>query len=119
MTAATTTLPPIEKYATYNQTITWMDGTGAGVNVSNCYIAMMLKAVQGASDIVLKLATTNGRIVLIDPANGIFQLLISASDTSVLAVDTLAYDLVVTFPNGVKTRLLQGVVEVVDGVTYE
>jgi hypothetical protein len=118
MPAANVTLPPIEKYATYSHTITWTDETGAGINLVGCTADMMIKLTQGVPDIVFELSTTNGRIVITDPINGVMQLTINSTDTATVPVESLVYDLVVTFPSGTKTRLIQGAINVNDGVTY-
>lgn len=118
MAAATVALPPIEKYATYSHTITWTDVSGNGINLSNCTADMMLKITQGVPDVLFELSTANGRIVITDPINGVIQLTISSSDTATLPVESMVYDLVISFPSGVKTRLIQGSIAVSDGVTY-
>ena len=105
----------IEKWASFKSKLTYRTGSGRAVNLSFCTAKLQLRASL-TSEVLFELSTTNGRIKPLSQ-NGVIEFLVSAADTGAIVFTNAVYDLVVTFADGTKIRLLEGKFTVVDGVT--
>ena len=106
----------IEQGATFGQTLTLFDSSNTVINLTGFTGAMSLKEAPDATDNVIQLLTSNGRMTLGGIA-GTVTLLISASDTSNLTTDDGVYDLEITSGAGVVTRLIEGTYSVRRNIT--
>jgi hypothetical protein len=89
---------------------------GTYVNVTGYSANMIVRNSPTSATAIVTLSTANGRIVS-GSTNGEFVLSLSAAQTTALAAGQYVYDLEVTSPGGVVTRLLEGGFIVYEGVT--
>lgn len=89
---------------------------GNYVNVTGYSAAMAVKNSPTSSSTIVSLTSANGKIT-VGTTNGKFTLALTAGETTALAAGNYVYDLEVTSPNGVVTRLLEGGFIVYEGVT--
>ena len=97
----------IEQGATFGQTLTLKDSAGAAVSLIGFTGAMSLKESPTATDTILSLTTSNGRMT-IDGDAGTVTLNISATDTAGLEPDDGVFDIEITSGAAVVTRLIEG-----------
>lgn len=106
----------IEQGATFGQTLTLKDSAGSAINLTGFTGAMSLKRNPSATDTVLSLTTSNGRMT-IDGSAGTVALLISATDTAALEADDGVFDLEITSGAAVVTRLIEGTYSIRRNIT--
>ncbi|OWK46613.1 hypothetical protein [Fimbriiglobus ruber] len=107
---------PITIYqaATFNLTLTYLDGNGNPVDLTD-YTGDMI--IANGSTTVLELSTSNGRMILGGTA-GTVQLLVDASDTAALTpASNLQYDLLLTSQGGTVIPLVAGAAYIRASVT--
>ena len=97
----------IDQGATYTLAISYKDSNGAAINLTNYTAAMQLRSTYTSADAVLSLSSPSNGIV-ITPATGLINLTITDTQTAALLATTFVYDLEITSPTNVKTRLIQG-----------
>jgi hypothetical protein len=78
--------------------------------------AMSVKNSPTSVSTIVSLTSANGRIT-VGTTDGKFTLNLTAAETTALAAGNYVYDLEVTSPGGVVTRLLEGGFTVYEGVT--
>lgn len=93
---------------------------GAGANppvldLTGYTAKAQMRASYGST--VLKELTTSDGTITIDAALGKITLTLSDEQTAAMTFNTAIYDLVMTGPTGVATRVVQGKVTVSPGVT--
>lgn len=106
-----------DQYATFSLPLTWQDASGATINLTGYTALMQVRDSTGA--LIIELSTTDGRIVVGAAAPNIV-LGIAAPDVEALPAQGAAawsYDLLLTSPGGVVTRLLAGSFAVAPGVS--
>lgn len=101
----------IEQYATFSTTVNVEDSQGAAVNLSGYTAASQLRKSYYSTSANNFVATVTGI------ANGEITLSMTAANTANLTPGRYLYDLVITAPTGVKTRVVEGIVNVLAGVT--
>ena len=101
----------IEQYATFSTTVNVEDTQGAAVNLSGYTAASQIRKSYYSSSANNLTATVTGT------ANGEITLSMTAANTANLTPGRYLYDLVITAPTGVKTRVVEGIVNVLAGVT--
>lgn len=106
----------IEQGATLNKTFVWKSSDGVVIPLTGYTARMQIRATVSSPDILLELSTSNGLIV-ITPNAGQIALICGPTVTSVITWRRGKYDLELTSPTGVVTRLLYGEVEVSKEVT--
>jgi len=110
----------IEKGAKYYKTFIWRDSTKTAISLAGLSARMHIREQIGDVGFVLELTTTNSRILLEDGAEtGRIDLIIGATDTDALSIETGVYDLELYNagdPDDVN-RLIEGVVSIIGGVT--
>ena len=89
---------------------------GTYVNVTGYTAAMDVKNSASSATNIVELSSANGRIT-VGTTDGKFTLNLSAATTTSLPAGQYVYDLEVTSPGGVVTRLLEGGFIVYEGVT--
>jgi len=95
----------IEAGATFTLSLTYVDDTGAPVDLTDYTARMQLRASISDTTPVIELTTSNGRIS-IDATNGVINLLIAAVDTEDLSGSGV-YDLELV-NGGTVERLIEG-----------
>ena len=106
----------IDQGATYTLAITYKDSAGVPINLTNYTAAMQLRLQYDSPTTALSLSSPSNGIV-ITGASGLVTITITDTQTAALASDTFLYDLEITSPTSVKTRLIQGVAVVSAEVT--
>lgn len=101
----------IEQYATFSTTVNVEDSAGEAINLSGYSAASQIRKSYYSSSANNLTATITGI------ANGEITLAMTAANTSLLTPGRYLYDLVITSPTGVKTRVIEGIVNVLPGVT--
>ena len=102
----------IEQYATFSTTVNVEDSQGAAVNLSGYTAASQIRKSYYSTSANTLTATVTGI------ANGEITLSMTAANTANLTPGRYLYDLVITAPTtGVKTRVVEGIVNVLAGVT--
>ena len=89
---------------------------GTYVNVTGYTAILTVKNSPSSETSIVVLSTDNGRIT-VGTTDGKFTLALTAATTTGLAAGNYVYDLEVTSPGGVVTRLLEGGFIVYEGVT--
>jgi len=101
--------------STFSLTPQWkIDGTY--VDVTGYTAAMSVKYSPSSVSSIIDLTSANGKIT-VGTTDGKFTLALTAGETTALAAGNYVYDLEVTSPGGVVTRLLEGGFTVYEGVT--
>jgi len=101
----------IEQYATFSTTVNVEDAAGAAVNLSGYSAASQIRKSYYSSTANNFTATITGN------ANGEITLSMTAANTALLTPGRYLYDLVITSPSTIKTRVVEGIVNVLGGVT--
>ena len=97
----------------FNTQITLDDNTGAAYNLVGFSVYSEAKTSYYTSNAALVFTST-----LYNAANGIIQLSANnATSANVSARQKLVYDVILTDPTGLKTRVLEGQIYVTPGVT--
>ena len=89
---------------------------GTYVDVTGYTAAMSVKYSPSSVSSIIDLTSANGKIT-VGTTDGKFTLALTAGETTALAAGNYVYDLEVTSPGGVVTRLLEGGFTVYEGVT--
>jgi hypothetical protein len=101
----------IEQYATFSTTINVEDVQGDAVNLSGYTAASQIRKSYYSTSANTLTATVTGT------ANGEITLSMTAANTANLTPGRYLYDLVITAPDTTKTRVVEGIVNVLPGVT--
>jgi hypothetical protein len=103
----------IDQGSDYNNQIALDDAGGAAYNLVGFSVSSAAKTSYYTANTALVFNAT-----VVDPVNGIIQLSANSAVTSnVSAMQKLVYDVVVTDPNGINSRVLEGHIYVSPGVT--
>ena len=101
----------IEQGASFSTTITVNDSTGAYTNLTNYTAAAQLRKSYYSS-------TANSFTVTVsNAANGELTLVLSSANTANLTPGRMVYDLLITSPTSVKTRVVEGIATILPSVT--
>lgn len=101
----------IEQYATFSTTVNVEDANGDALNLSGYSASSQIRKSYYSSSANNFTATVTGE------ANGEITLSMTAANTSNMSPGRYLYDLVITSPTSVKTRVVEGIVNVLPGVT--
>jgi len=101
----------IEQCASFSTTVNVEDSAGAAINLSGYSAASQIRKSYYSSTANNFTATITGT------ANGEITLSMTAANTALLTPGRYLYDLVITAPAGTKTRVVEGIVNVLAGVT--
>lgn len=108
----------VEQGANFIQPIYYYDQNNNPINLTGCTVAMMArKTVTSDDPPYISWSSATGEIE-VDGAVGGILINVSAADTAELLADWEGvYDILVTFPSGVKQRWLSGSLTVLGAVT--
>lgn len=101
----------VEQYATFSTTVNVEDSAGAAVNLYGYTAASQIRKSYYSTTANSFTTTVTGI------ANGEITLAMTAANTGNLTPGRYLYDLVITAPSGTKTRVVEGIVNVLAGVT--
>lgn len=105
----------IHQNASFSKKFVWKTGTDQSpVNLNDCTAVMEIR--DSGDNLITSLSTSNGKIVL-GTNDGRVEINLSKSDTSAIPVGNYSYDLMIDFLSGVRTKLLEGMVQVQPSVT--
>lgn len=101
----------IEQGATFSSTVNVEDSAGAAINLSGYSAASQMRKSY--------YATSNTAItsIVTGTANGEITLSMTAANTANLSPGRSVFDLLITSPSGIKTRVIEGIIIVSPGVT--
>lgn len=102
----------VEKNANFDTTLTIADeDNGLPLNLTGFTAEAKMKR---------SFASTTSHamsVEFVDRLSGVIRLSLTPQQSSVLTAKRYVYDVVITSPSGVKTRVVEGIVEVSPGVT--
>ena len=101
----------IEQGATFNTTINVEDTAGAAINLYGYTANSMMRKSYYSSSATTITSTVTGT------ANGEVTLSVSATNTAALTPGRYVYDVIITSPTSVITRVVEGIVTVLPSVT--
>jgi hypothetical protein len=104
---------------TYNKAFQWKTGTPAlPVDLTGCTARMQIRKKVTDVEVLFELTTENNRIALTMPAEGKFEIRLTAAESASLAFKAGVYDFEIVYPGGEPVyRLFEGAVEVLPEVT--
>ena len=101
----------IEQNADFTTTITVNDGTGAAQNLTSYTAAAQMRKSYYSS------TANNFTVTVSNAANGEITMAMTAANTANLTAGRMLYDLLITSPTSVKTRVVEGIVTILPSVT--
>jgi len=101
----------IEQNATFSTTVNVVDSAGAAVNLYGYSASTQMRKSYYATSNTIITSTITGN------ANGEITLSMTAANTANLTPGRQVFDLLITSPTGVKTRVVEGVIVISPGVT--
>ena len=101
----------VEQYATFSTTVNVEDSAGAAVNLYGYTAASQIRKSYYSTTANSFTTTVTGI------ANGEITLAMTAANTGNLTPGRYLYDLVITAPDTTKSRVVEGIVVVLPGVT--
>ena len=101
----------IEQNATFSTTVNVVDSAGAAVNLYGYSASTKMRKSYYATSNTIITSTITGN------ANGEITLSMTAANTANLTPGRQVFDLLITSPTGVKTRVVEGVIVISPGVT--
>lgn len=105
----------IDQGADWYLTVTYENPNGTPINISNYTAALQIRSLPSSPDYVLSLSTGSG--ITITGATGVVAIHATAIQTGAIDEGNYYYDLEITSPASVVTRLVQGQVVVSAEVT--
>jgi len=101
----------VEQYASFSTTVNVEDAQGDAINLSGYSASSQIRKSYYSSTANNFTATITGT------ANGEITLSMTAANTATLTPGRYLYDLVITAPDTTKTRVVEGIINVLAGVT--
>jgi hypothetical protein len=105
----------IDQGADWYLTVTYENPNGTPINITSYTSALQIRSLPSDPTTVLSLSTGSG--ITITGATGTVEVHATATQTRAIDEGTYYYDLEITAPTGVVTRLVQGQVVVSAEVT--
>ena len=101
----------IEQGASFSTTINVSDSAGAAINLYGYTASSQMRKSYYATSNTIISATVTGN------ANGEITLSMTAANTANLTPGRSVFDLLITAPSGIKTRVVEGIIVISPGVT--
>lgn len=101
----------VEQFATFATSINVEDTTGAALNLSGFSVNSSVRRSFFSE------TSTNFEAFVSGVANGEITIAMTAANTANLTPGRSLYDVVITAPDGTKTRVVEGIVNILPGVT--
>lgn len=102
---------PVEKYADFSKELTITNENGSPLNLAGYTAAAKMKRSYTSS------TSYDVRVEFLDRVAGVIRIYLTNEDTSDIPAGRYVYDVVLTSPNGTKTRVVEGLMEVSPGAT--
>jgi len=87
------------------------DSNGVILNVTSYTISSMMRKNYSSS------SSSNLTSFIVDASNGVINLTMTAANTTNLIAGRMLYDVLVTSPTSVKTRVVEGIVTILPSIT--
>lgn len=101
----------VEQFATFSTTINVKDSTGAVLNLSGFSANSSIRRSYYTE-------TSNNFVATVsNAATGEITITMTAANTANLIPGRSLYDVIITAPNGSKTRVTEGIVNILPGIT--
>lgn len=110
----------IDAGAHWQSIITWKDSDNAVIPLTGYTAQMMLRRKYDDEKYLVALSSEADKGLVITEAEGLIEITITDTQTSLLyanGLDSGVYDLEITSPEGIVTRLIQGTWKVTPNVT--
>lgn len=101
----------IEQGATFSTTVNVEDTAGAAINLFGYSASSQMRKSFYATSNTIITSTITGN------ANGEITLSMTAANTANLSPGRMVFDLLITSPTSVKTRVVEGIIVISPGVT--
>lgn len=101
----------IEQGATFSTTVNVEDTAGAAINLTGYSASSQMRKSYYATSNTTITSTITGN------SNGEITLSMTATNTAALTPGRQVFDLLITSPTGVKTRVVEGIIVISPGVT--
>ena len=101
----------IEQGASFSTVITVNDSTGAFTNLTSYTAAAQLRKSYYSS------TANNFTVTISNAANGVITMAMTAANTANLNSGRMVYDLLITSPTSIKTRVVEGIATILPSVT--
>jgi len=101
----------VEQGANFSTTINVNDGAGAGQNLTSYSVAAQMRKSHYSTTAV------NFTVEITDAFDGEITMTMTSANTSNLTPGRYVYDLVMTSPTNIKTRVVEGIATVLPSVT--
>jgi hypothetical protein len=101
----------IEQGATFTTTVDVKDGTGAATNLTGYSGSAQLRKSYYST------TANNFTVAITDAVNGTITVSMTAANTANLTPGRYVYDLLITSPTSVKTRVIEGIATILPSVT--
>lgn len=101
----------VEQGATFSTTVNVEDTAGAAINLFGYSASSQMRKSFYATSNTIITSTITGN------ANGEITLSITSANTANLTPGRQVFDLLITAPSGIKTRVIEGIIVVSPGVT--
>ena len=108
----------VYKGSTFVKVIQWKTGTPpVAVNLTGCTARMQLRKAVNDTTVLDTLTTENGKLVIHEPLNGKFKIVIPASTSTAYTFTSAVYDLEIIFADQTVTRVIEGCLTAAPEVT--
>lgn len=108
----------VYKGSTFVKIIQWKTGIPqVAVNLTGCTARMQLRKAVNDTTVLDTLTTQNGKLVIHEPLNGKFKIVIPAEVSSAYTFTSAVYDLEIIFTDGTVTRVIEGCLTAAPEVT--
>jgi hypothetical protein len=108
----------VYKGSTFVKIIQWKTGDPAtAVNLTGCTARMQIRKTVNDTVVLDTLTTENGKIVIHEPLNGKFKILIPANISTAYTFTSAVYDLEIIFTDLTVIRIIEGCFNAVPEVT--
>lgn len=108
----------IYKGSTFVKIIQWKTGEIlTAVNLTGCTARMQIRKVVNDSTVLDTLTTENGKLVIHEPLNGKFKIVIAADISTAYTFTSAVYDLEIVFTDQTVVRVIEGCVTASPEVT--
>ena len=101
----------VEQGANYSSVVKVNDATGAGQNLASFSVAAQMRKSHYSTTAV------DFTVSITEAANGEITMALSSANTANLTPGRYVYDLVMTSPSNIKTRVVEGIATVLPSVT--
>lgn len=108
----------VYKGSTFVKIIQWKTGTPpTAVNLTGCTARMQIRKSVNDTTVLDTLTTENGKLVIHEPSNGKFKIVIPANVSTGYTFTSAVYDLEIVFSDLTVVRIIEGCFIAVPEVT--